>query len=792
MRKMTNVSLSSAVAGVLLLVSPALAIERTWTGADAVDPYDFNLVSNWSPSTVSSLSADRLTLESGDNAVSYGGFLQTGSGSLTVGSGALVTIRGGTYFAPLRLNGGGAGVRGTLVTDKAATYIEGTDTLTHLRVHSTGTLTLGGMLGIGSAASTNGTLTVDGTAVMSSTTSRTVVGGYGVGNLTISGNATFNDIVAGESVGSDFTTGWGIISLTGNGHLTAHDIDLRHGTLTTEVGTSFSYNNLTSDSSTTIRNLSGDIYSTGTTTIRGDYVVPVSGAGTIWNANTIVLGGNTNTGDTTLHITDGACVAANDIKNFDMYHFGEIVLDSGMLSLDSPYRMTQGVGISTWKSGIVEFRSANSTDDSGLYKVFGYVGGDACERRLTLGKELRFAGELQLTQSLIIDGGTLAVEDVNLDYLDFRKGTLRFSSSETAIGPSGRFGNRLTVSTDKTYRFDNVLRVDSTGQVILDGGWLIAGRLENHGQVRFTGDLSLLGNEGSQIENYGVIDGGGTVLGGMFNQYGGRITVGSGKWLMLNGYAGLQNQGLISVNAGRMDVQNMAMNSNGAVMAFSGSQCNFGMGLSNDGRIDVSGGNTDLFGQVYNNENGQILVFGGNAYLHGNLTNQGVVSIGKGSILAVYGNVSGNGAYINDGGTLLFAGQISPGKSPGFTPVTGDADFASTSILEMEIAGTDPSEYDRYDVSGTLSLHGGELRVVLLDAFVPQYGQSFDMFDWGSVSGTFGKVTLPELSAGLEWDTSRLYTDGVVGVVPEPSLLGLVCVGAVSLAGRRRGRVRSR
>ena len=51
------------------------------------------------------------------------------------------------------------------------------------------------------------------------------------------------------------------------------------------------------------------------------------------------------------------------------------------------------------------------------------------------------------------------------------------------------------------------------------------------------------------------------------------------------------------------------------------------------------------------------------------------------------------------------------------------------------------------------------------NAFAPQLGNTFDILDWGTLSGTFSTIQLPMLTDELEWDTSQLYLSGVLRVV---------------------------
>ncbi|MDZ4658813.1 MAG: hypothetical protein SH868_14655 [Bythopirellula sp.] len=112
-------------------------------------------------------------------------------------------------------------------------------------------------------------------------------------------------------------------------------------------------------------------------------------------------------------------------------------------------------------------------------------------------------------------------------------------------------------------------------------------------------------------------------------------------------------------------------------------------------------------------------------------------------------------SFVNDGGV------IAPGMSPGVTHVLGDLSINSGSIA-LEIAGTTTQDYDRLIVDGVLAA-GGTLDVALL-GYSPIEGDSFDLLDFGSLTGGF-TVMLPSLDTGLAWDVSAFESAGVLSVV---------------------------
>jgi hypothetical protein len=152
------------------------------------------------------------------------------------------------------------------------------------------------------------------------------------------------------------------------------------------------------------------------------------------------------------------------------------------------------------------------------------------------------------------------------------------------------------------------------------------------------------------------------------------------------------------------------------------------------------------------------------------LVNNGTVA---GTVNVNYGSLAkGTGDYdivnVNEGGVY------SPGNSPGIS-TAASVEFqnglftSGAPRLVMELGGTMPgSQYDQLHVSGALTLNG-TLDVHLVDLgaglFSPNAGDTFDILDWGSLSGAFSAIQLPAIGGALAWNTSQLYTSGILSVV---------------------------
>jgi hypothetical protein len=112
----------------------------------------------------------------------------------------------------------------------------------------------------------------------------------------------------------------------------------------------------------------------------------------------------------------------------------------------------------------------------------------------------------------------------------------------------------------------------------------------------------------------------------------------------------------------------------------------------------------------------------------------------------------------------------------------GNATLLGGISLVMELGGTTPGTgYDQIHVAGQLAV-GGALSLSLINGFAPTVGSAFDLLDWGTLAGTFSSLSLPVLASGQQWDSSLLYTTGVLSVVAAPLLGDFDSNGVVDAA----------
>lgn len=160
------------------------------------------------------------------------------------------------------------------------------------------------------------------------------------------------------------------------------------------------------------------------------------------------------------------------------------------------------------------------------------------------------------------------------------------------------------------------------------------------------------------------------------------------------------------------------------------------------------------------------LVAGGTLLVDGNLASPRV-SV-SGGLLTGAGVLTGDVA-------IGPAGTLSPGSSVGVFTIRGNLALEGNCSVELLKSGSSITA-DR--VAGVSALaYGGILRVSAAGDDLA-LGDSAQLFDASSYSGAFAEVDLPQLPAGLAWDTSSLLVDGSIKV----GAAGAVAVHIVALA----------
>ncbi|MCX8239306.1 MAG: LEPR-XLL domain-containing protein, partial [Akkermansiaceae bacterium] len=122
--------------------------------------------------------------------------------------------------------------------------------------------------------------------------------------------------------------------------------------------------------------------------------------------------------------------------------------------------------------------------------------------------------------------------------------------------------------------------------------------------------------------------------------------------------------------------------------------------------------------------------------------------------------LSGSGETNQD---LVVDGVFAPGNSPGLVEVH---DFETNGVLEIELAGTSPEDFDRVIATGGAKL-GGTLKVSLIDGFEPRVGDEFQFLTFASREGDFNEIEglmLSDTLALVPFVTETGYVLKAVGI----------------------------
>jgi hypothetical protein len=310
-------------------------------------------------------------------------------------------------------------------------------------------------------------------------------------------------------------------------------------------------------------------------------------------------------------------------------------------------------------------------------------------------------------------------------------------TDQLAIGNNGTAAGVLTVQ--------NGAQITSSRASLGDSGGSASGTLNLIGGTSSLGDIT--------IQAGGIINGqGGTLAADSINNVAGTMTVTAGS-ATVSGATTIGSAAQLNIDGGSFSTASLT---------------NTGTVNLNDGLLSVSGVFTPGSGFTMTGGELDVNTLSGDWAFSGGILDAATV----------------------DGNLTQSGGILAPGNSPGVTTVTGDY-LLGGGVLEMELEGlVQGTEYDFLDVSGDWTITGGDLNVTLLGGFNPLLGDSFDLFDFNSLTGTFDNVFLPTLDTGLQWNTASLYSTGTLSVdstaVPEPSTWTLMLATATCLWWRKQ------
>lgn len=790
-----------------------------------------------------------------DNSVMYlnGGLVDTSGGirvGMSNGSSSLLQTGGditGSSGAHVIIGAGGDGVyniSGGTLTTKGAGYLVVGDNGTS----STGTVTQsGGSINTREVVLSNGVNTgatynlSDGTINILDS-GQVIVGNHNDATFHQTGgviNAQTGTVNIGHSLGSDgshFQLDGGTVNAgmlrVGN----FSDATMTQTAGDVNIGTEAIVGHEAGSNST--YTISGGTFDTGTDSgaVDPDLEVGYSGTGTfnqsggvVTVADELVIGHN-STGNGKVNLSGGTLNVSKDAGTGVYVGFrgtGELAVSgTGQLSTQSVVSVgtdVGSIGTVTQTGGSISAHQVILADAAGAQATYSMQGGT-----LNTASHL-YVGESDMatytqTGGDVTVGGQFRVNHGSMATIN--NGTLH-SVDSLRIGTSGGLSsmtqNGGLVKTDEYFAIGS----GGNGTYTITGGTLEAKAVS---RGLYVGTEA--GATGSMNQSGGHVDVGDLVVGNGSAQ--------SGEYMLSNGRIDARDRivvgnhvvGTFTQTGGRVDSLNATIivgNTAGAdgshYQVDGGLTETSGLWVGNygDATFTQTGGYVDASGVViareatstasYSLEGGRLwssgtVSFGdgvGSFELDGGILDVNTLDATGGSFTFTSGTLQadqilGMNLAMSDGlldvGTLngdlsMSGGILAPGNSPGVMTITGDY-LLSGGMLDMELAGlSQGTEFDFVDINGNWTITGGDLQVSLLGGFTPTVGNSFDLFDFNSLTGTFDNLFLPTLTGSLAWDTSSLYTSGTISVldataVPEPSTFAFIAIGMGLFAWRRR------
>ena len=353
------------------------------------------------------------------------------------------------------------------------------------------------------------------------------------------------------------------------------------------------------------------------------------------------------------------------------------------------------------------------------------------------------SGTWRTVSSLHVGLSGMGTLTVNGGYVSDSSGYIGFAGNGTATVTSGTWNNGNALYVGQS----------NTGTLNISGGLVHAGFYTYTGYYGGNGTINLTGSSG----NRGVLETGRVIKdtgSGVINFDGGILRA-------------LDNQSDFISNYQPGDV---TLKGGGAFIDTNGFLFGIGAALSGTGALTKQGAGT-LTLSADNSYSGGTTVESGTLVTVN--VGTGKSALGTGAVtVGAAGTLAGVGTVLGD---TMVAGTLSPGNSPGKMQFGGALSLDSTAVVRMELASL--ASFDQIAVDGLLT-YDGELNITLLGEYAPQVGDTFALFSAASVANSSQFKAITFNIAGFEGSFD--YGTGMLKIVavPEPSMAGLLALGA--------------